>query len=59
MIVEGVSTTKAAYELAQQLNVEMPITAAIYSVLYEGKDVKQAAKEIMLRDGKTENEFSI
>ena len=26
MIVEGVSTTKAAYELAQQLEVEMPIT---------------------------------
>ncbi|MGX7243579.1 NAD(P)H-dependent glycerol-3-phosphate dehydrogenase [Enterococcus quebecensis] len=59
MIVEGVSTTKAAYELSQQLNVDMPITEAIYKVLYEGKDVKQAAKEIMLRDGKTENEFSI
>ncbi|EOI01650.1 glycerol-3-phosphate dehydrogenase [NAD(P)+] [Enterococcus moraviensis ATCC BAA-383] len=59
MIVEGVSTTKAAYELSQQLNVDMPITEAIYSVLYEGQDVKQAAKEIMLRDGKTENEFSI
>lgn len=59
MIVEGVSTTKAAYELSQQLNVDMPITEAIYKVLYEGQDVKQAAKEIMLRDGKTENEFSI
>ncbi|MBO0421574.1 glycerol-3-phosphate dehydrogenase [Enterococcus plantarum] len=59
MIVEGVSTTKAAYELSQQLDVDMPITEAIYNVLYEGQDVKQAAKEIMLRDGKTENEFSI
>ncbi len=59
MIVEGVSTTKAAYELSQQLNVDMPITTAIYNVLYEGQDVKQAAKEIMLRDGKMENEFSI
>lgn len=59
MIVEGVSTTKAAYELSQQLNVDMPITTAIYNVLYEAQDVKQAAKEIMLRDGKTENEFSI
>ncbi|MBO0473417.1 glycerol-3-phosphate dehydrogenase [NAD(P)+] [Enterococcus sp. DIV0840] len=59
MIVEGVSTTKAAYELSQQLDVDMPITEAIYKVLYEGQDVKQAAKEIMLRDGKTENEFSI
>lgn len=59
MIVEGVSTTKAAYELSKQLNVEMPITETIYRVLYEGEDVKQAAKEIMLRDGKTENEFTI
>lgn len=59
MIVEGVSTTKAAYELSKQLNVEMPITETIYKVLYEGEDVNQAAKEIMLRDGKTENEFSI
>ncbi|MEI5992961.1 NAD(P)H-dependent glycerol-3-phosphate dehydrogenase [Candidatus Enterococcus mansonii] len=59
MIVEGVATTKAAYELSKQMNVDMPITEAIYKVLYEGKDVKQAAKEIMLRDGKIENEFSI
>ncbi|MGX7351016.1 glycerol-3-phosphate dehydrogenase [Enterococcus canis] len=57
MIVEGVSTTKAAYELSRQLNVEMPITETIYRVLYEDEDVKQAAKEIMLRDGKTEKEF--
>ena len=59
MIVEGVSTTKAAYELAEQMNIEMPITSAIYQVLYQNKDVKQAAKEIMLRDGKTESEFQI
>lgn len=57
MIVEGVATTKAAMELAEQLNVEMPITHSIYRVLYEGKDIRQAAKEIMLRDSKVENEF--
>ena len=58
MIVEGVSTTKAALELSKQLGVEMPITEAIHSVLYEGKDIKIAAKDIMLRDGRIENEFS-
>ena len=57
MIVEGVSTTKAARELAQKLHVEMPITQAIYDVLYEGKDINVAAKEIMLRDAREENEF--
>ncbi|MFV0558408.1 MAG: NAD(P)H-dependent glycerol-3-phosphate dehydrogenase [Enterococcus sp.] len=59
MIVEGVSTTKAAMELAEQLNVEMPITETIYSVLYDGVDIHTAAKQIMLRDGKIENEFSL
>ena len=59
MIVEGVSTTKAAYELAQQLEVEMPITETIYNVLYNDEDVQQAAKEIMLRDGKTENNLHL
>lgn len=59
MIVEGVSTTKAARELAAALGVEMPITETIYSVLYEGKAIEQAAKEIMLRDGKEENEFTL
>lgn len=59
MIVEGVSTTKAAYELAEQLAIDMPITKAIYQVLYEDKDVNEAAKEIMLRDGKTETEFQL
>lgn len=59
MIVEGVSTTKAAMELAERLNIDMPITETIYSVLYEGNDIKQAAKDIMLRDAKVENEFSL
>ena len=59
MVVEGVATTKAAKELAAALQVEMPITETIYQVLYEGKEIKAAAKEIMLRDGKMENEFSI
>ncbi|MGM9902843.1 glycerol-3-phosphate dehydrogenase [NAD(P)+] [Enterococcus sp. 10A9_DIV0425] len=57
MVVEGVSTTKAAVELAEQLGVEMPITQTIYNVLYHGEDINKAAKEIMLRDGKIENEF--
>lgn len=57
MIVEGVATTKAAKELAQQLDVEMPITDTIYDVLYANKDIKTAAKDIMLRDAKVENEF--
>jgi len=57
MVIEGVSTTKAAYELSQQLGVEMPITAAIYDVLYNGKNVKDAIIHLMARDATAENEF--
>ncbi|MGX7173643.1 NAD(P)H-dependent glycerol-3-phosphate dehydrogenase [Enterococcus ratti] len=59
MVVEGVHTTKVARELAQMMGIEMPITQTIYEVLYKQKDVKIAAREIMLRDGKKENEFSL
>ncbi|QIL46663.1 NAD(P)H-dependent glycerol-3-phosphate dehydrogenase [Vagococcus coleopterorum] len=54
MIVEGVSTTKAAYELAQDLNVDMPITETIYNVIYKGQDVKEAVRQLMLREGRSE-----
>lgn len=56
MIVEGVSTTKAAFELSESLNIEMPITETIYKVLYENEDVKVAARNIMLRDPRSEKE---
>lgn len=54
MVVEGVATTKAAYELAQEKGIEMPITEAIYKVLYKNVDVKKAIEELMLREGKAE-----
>lgn len=57
MVIEGVSTTKAAYELSRLLKVEMPITEAIYDVLYNGKDIKAAICDVMLRDARPENEY--
>lgn len=57
MIVEGVSTTKAAYELAQERKIEMPITEAIYRVLYQNGSIASVIKETMLRDYKSEQEF--
>lgn len=52
MVVEGVRTTKAAYQLAKKMNVDMPITNALYDVLFNGKDVKSAVDLLMAR-GKT------
>ncbi|GGE56138.1 NAD(P)H-dependent glycerol-3-phosphate dehydrogenase [Priestia taiwanensis] len=49
MVVEGVRTTKAAYHLAKEIGVEMPITSALYGVLFEGKDTKDAVDYLMGR----------
>ena len=46
-VAEGVSTTLVVWNLAQQLGLEMPITEAIYRILYEGADLRQAAVELM------------
>lgn len=54
MVVEGVSTTKAAYELAQEKGIELPITEAIYKVLYEKADVDKVIADLMMRDRKSE-----
>lgn len=58
MVIEGISTTKAAYELAQELGVYMPITNAIYSVIYEGASIDEAIKGIMSGEFRQENEWS-
>lgn len=50
MVVEGIKTTKSAYELSKKMNIHMPIIEAIYGVLYEDKDVKNAVIDLMLRD---------
>ena len=57
MIIEGISTTKVAYELAQELDVYMPITQAIYQVIYEGKDIREAIHHMMSNEFKEENEW--
>ena len=58
MVIEGISTTKAAYELAQELGVYMPITQAIYSVIYQGSSIKDAIHSIMSGEFRQENEWS-
>lgn len=56
MVIEGVYTTKAAYELSRKRQVQMPITEALYRVLYEGEDIKTAISQLMDRDLTSENE---
>ena len=53
-VAEGVTTTRAALELAATLHVELPITEQIAGVLFEQRDVKEAVRLLMLRDPKHE-----
>ncbi len=48
-VAEGIDTTAAAVRLAGRLGVEMPITQATYSVLFNGMSIEQAVAELMGR----------
>jgi glycerol-3-phosphate dehydrogenase (NAD(P)+) len=48
-VAEGVKTAKAARELARKNGIEMPIVEEMYKILYEGKDSRQATKDLMSR----------
>lgn len=54
MVVEGVNTVQVACKVAEEHNVEMPITQAIYDVLFDGKSAELAVLDLMSRDGKSE-----
>ena len=46
-VAEGVSTTLVVWKMAQQMGLAMPITEAMYRVLYEGDDLCQLAVDLM------------
>lgn len=56
MVIEGVRTTKAAHQLAEKYKVTMPITEALFTVLFEQKDPKTAVDQLMGRMKKQEVE---
>ena len=54
MVVEGIKATKAFNELSEKMNIEMPITKALYNVLFNDKDPKYELYSLMTRDKKSE-----
>ena len=48
-------SAKAALKLAEKYEVEMPIIEAVNDILFNGKTLQDAIKDLMLRDKKTEN----
>jgi glycerol-3-phosphate dehydrogenase (NAD(P)+) len=53
-VAEGLFTSRAALGLARKHGVEMPITEQMELILDEGKDPREAIKDLMLRPGKHE-----
>ena len=56
-VVEGYYAAASARALAEKAGVEMPITQAIYEVLYEGRDPGTVLAQLMNRDRKNELEL--
>jgi glycerol-3-phosphate dehydrogenase (NAD(P)+) len=55
MVAEGVRTTESVHQLARRYGVEMPITEAVYAILFEGKAPRTAVHELMTRSAKQED----
>ncbi|MBI5212132.1 MAG: NAD(P)-dependent glycerol-3-phosphate dehydrogenase [Nitrospirae bacterium] len=53
-VAEGVTTTRAAYDLSKKHNIDLPITEQVYLALYKEKPPKEAVKDLMNRTLKSE-----
>jgi len=54
-VVEGVYTVKAAVKLSKKFSIEMPITEAVYRIVYEGSSPKEVMEELLSRPVKEES----
>jgi glycerol-3-phosphate dehydrogenase (NAD(P)+) len=59
MVVEGVRTTKAAYQLSKQYEVDMPISLALYDILFNNVPAKNAVDSLMGRDKTVEMDLLV
>jgi glycerol-3-phosphate dehydrogenase (NAD(P)+) len=55
-VVEGVVMTRAALKLGEKFGIELPITKEIYHVLYSGKPPRQAMRDLMDREQRSETD---
>lgn len=54
-VAEGVSTAREVLTMAERLQVDMPITAAVCSLLYYGAEPARVVQELLNRTPKTES----
>ena len=53
-VAEGVYTVREVHRLAQRLDVDMPISAAVYRILYEHVPAANAVEDLLSRSPNTE-----
>ncbi|MGQ9499427.1 MAG: NAD(P)H-dependent glycerol-3-phosphate dehydrogenase [Dissulfurimicrobium sp.] len=49
MVAEGIKSSRSAHILSEKYRIEMPITTQVYSVIYKGKDPRDAVRELLSR----------
>jgi glycerol-3-phosphate dehydrogenase (NAD(P)+) len=54
MVAEGIKTARSVYQWAERNRVEMPITQAVYKVLFQEVEPGDALYELMTRNAKEE-----
>ena len=54
MAIECIDNLEAAYQLSKKYNIEMPIVEAVYDVLYNGLEPREAVNMLMTRKRKSE-----
>jgi glycerol-3-phosphate dehydrogenase (NAD(P)+) len=55
-VAEGAYTAHSVHDRARLMGIDMPITAEVYRVLYEGKDPRAAVTDLMVRLPRGERE---
>jgi glycerol-3-phosphate dehydrogenase (NAD(P)+) len=55
-VVEGLAGARAVHDVAQRLEVDMPICREVYRVMYEEKPVRAAVQALMGREVRSETE---
>lgn len=55
MVIEGESTCVSACQLGKKLKIALPISEAVFRILYENQDPKEAVRELLSREIKEEH----
>ena len=54
MTVEGINACECFYKIAKDINIEMPITFALYNVLFNNSNPKNEIRALLSRDRRSE-----